>query len=1032
MKVVRSARLLLREGASDRVYEVDLVENDGFAVPARFLVNVRHGRRGAALREGTRTPQPVPVEAAAAIFESVVVSRLNDGYRRSDRVEDASPARTEGREAVLLARLAACRREGWPERDRERLLWRIGQVRLAAAGPGLIALARDLGPAQASYALVWALARAAGTEARPVLGAVAAATGSVVIRDLARFALAAPDADRDAGEEPELPGAVARPAEAGDVDGLCAALDLLARQTPGRVGPALVALGRRARSEAALHATLCAALLRLPPRPPYLIGLRRLFKHAEMADDAALFGAAAHRFETAQPMYRGRGTHAYVPELGRSVALASLRHGPEATVGLSAATLLYLRRRIWRALRKRGEVADPAFAEMAAGVLLALRPEDLDRRTTWTTWRRGPGGTWGRETRARGALGRNWTASQLLYRHAAGAVPRPKTLTFQESAEPDPDSRDEAFPDLWSARPDLALRLAAEATVEPAALLGVRLLRADPAARDALTPAELGRLLVARSLPARRLAFETARDRLAGGAADPDLLSVLVAADLPEARGLALRRIEADSRLPWSSDGLAFALLTSPAPDVAAAVAHLAERGMPAAEATALGRRLMAWLRARPAILGEADTAAIRAMRAGLAALWPGHDMPLAADGLAPLIDHPAPEVAAAGLDLLSWSGAGAESLPPDLWDRLAGTDSEAVREAVLGLLARSDAARLAERAGLVLALASGPSPVLRAAARPVVRRLVAADPGLAERLARELIDSLFRTAPDDAYAADTVALLTEAMPGALAALNAGTLWRLTQARAGGAQLLGATVLAGRSPASFSVRQIARLGAHAHAAVRRWTMAAYMAEPGRFQAEAADAVLLVESPWPEVIAFVRAQFASWPDEAWTPEVLAVVTDSVRPEVLAFARELLRSRLRPGDAEAQLLRLLEHPSASMHLLVTELLTEGAVASEAAFDRLVPLARIVLLQVLKGRVAKDRMAAFLRGEALRSRARAERLLPLFADLSLSGTARDRAAAILALRDIGEAHPDLGTPLVRSAPEARAVGGRAEAVR
>lgn len=53
MKVVRSARLRLREGASDKIFEVDLVENDGLASPARFLVNVRHGRRGAVLREGT-------------------------------------------------------------------------------------------------------------------------------------------------------------------------------------------------------------------------------------------------------------------------------------------------------------------------------------------------------------------------------------------------------------------------------------------------------------------------------------------------------------------------------------------------------------------------------------------------------------------------------------------------------------------------------------------------------------------------------------------------------------------------------------------------------------------------------------------------------------------------------------------------------------------------------------------------------------------------------------------------------------------
>ncbi|WP_232627707.1 hypothetical protein [Methylobacterium sp. Leaf118] len=1014
----------------DKVFEVDLVENHGLATPARFFVNVRHGRRGAVLREGTRTPQPVPDAAAEAIFESVVVSKINAGYRRIERGATGAGA-PAGREGVLLARLAACRREDWPERDRERLLWRIGQLRIARAGPDLIGLAQDLGPARASYSLVWALARLAGAEARPTLAAVAAATGSVVIRDLVRFALAAPDLDEahETGGAPDLPATVAHPAEAGDCDGLCAALDALARHEPGRVGPALVALGRRARRAPVLHATLCAAILRLPPQPPYLIGLRRLFKHAEMADDPGLFGATAHRFESVRPVSSGVGRPLFLPERGRIVPAARLRHGPDATVGLSVATWLYLRRRIWRILRKRGDVGDPAFAEMATGFLLTLRPEDLDTRIAWTAQMRRPDGTWGGETRARGRLGQNWTASQLLYRHAPGAVPQPWKLTFLECAEPDPNRRDEAFPDLWRARPDLALRLAAEAAVEPAALLGVRVLRADPLAREAWTTAEIARLLKALAVPAQQLGFEAARDRLARGPADPDLLAALIASDLPEARALALLRIEADPPLPWSRAALAFALLTSPAPDVAAAVLRFADRAKPEAEAAALGRRLTTWLLARPTSLGPADASAIRAMRSGLEALWPGRDMP-EAEGAVALLRHPAPEVVAAGLDFLSRAGVDPGRLSPDLWASLIGSASETIQEALLRLLASAADARLAAQADVVLALANGPSPVLRIAARPLVVRLAAADPGLAERLAGDLIASLFRTAPDATADADTVALLTEAMPGALAALDPGTLWRLLQAKAKGAQRLGATLLPGRAPDAFSVRQIARLGGHAHAAVRRWAMAAFAAEPARFQAEAAEAVLLIESPWPEVVAFAQSQFETWPDETWTPPVLALVTDSVQPDVLAFARHLLRSRLRPGDVEAHLPRLLEHPSPSMHLLITEVLTEAAVASEAAFARLIPLARMVMLQVLKGRIAKDRMAAFLHAEALRSRARAERLMPLFADLSLSGTARDRAAAILTLRDIAEAHPGLGTPLVRLATEARTA--RAESAR
>ena len=74
----------------------------------------------------------------------------------------ASAAKSpEGRERELLARLEACLREPWPAKERDRLFWRVGEVRIEAAGPPA-ATRRRLGYAEASYSLVWALARCAG------------------------------------------------------------------------------------------------------------------------------------------------------------------------------------------------------------------------------------------------------------------------------------------------------------------------------------------------------------------------------------------------------------------------------------------------------------------------------------------------------------------------------------------------------------------------------------------------------------------------------------------------------------------------------------------------------------------------------------------------------------------------------------------------------------------------------------------------------------------------------------------------------
>ncbi len=149
---------------------------------------------------------------------------------------------------------------------------------------------------------------------------------------------------------------------------------------------------------------------------------------------------------------------------------------------------------------------------------------------------------------------------------------------------------------------------------------------------------------------------------------------------------------------------------------------------------------------------------------------------------------------------------------------------------------------------------------------------------------------------------------------------------------------------------------------------------------------------------------------SWPAEAWAPSVLAVIADSTNPKILAYARSVLRRTMKPGDTSEQLTRLLEHPATSMHLLISEVLTEDAAKDDAVFAKLLPLSRIVLLQIHKGRVAKDRIGSFLHAQALKSRDRAEAITPLFIDISLSAIERDRTRAVLALRDIENAFPGL----------------------
>ena len=83
MRVIEQARLWFREGASDKVYDIDLVE----VATGQHVVNFRYGRRGGPLKDGTKTPLPLPLDRARSVYQKLV-----DEFPESPFRQDADQA----------------------------------------------------------------------------------------------------------------------------------------------------------------------------------------------------------------------------------------------------------------------------------------------------------------------------------------------------------------------------------------------------------------------------------------------------------------------------------------------------------------------------------------------------------------------------------------------------------------------------------------------------------------------------------------------------------------------------------------------------------------------------------------------------------------------------------------------------------------------------------------------------------------------------------------------------------------------------
>lgn len=79
MSVFKSANLYYKEGASDKVYHATIEDLGG-----NYVVNFAYGRRGSALKTGSKTSSPTNLDEAKKIFESLVKEKTAKGYKYID------------------------------------------------------------------------------------------------------------------------------------------------------------------------------------------------------------------------------------------------------------------------------------------------------------------------------------------------------------------------------------------------------------------------------------------------------------------------------------------------------------------------------------------------------------------------------------------------------------------------------------------------------------------------------------------------------------------------------------------------------------------------------------------------------------------------------------------------------------------------------------------------------------------------------------------------------------------------------------
>lgn len=1045
MELIKRTTLLYQAGSSDKVYEVDLCKRG----ENRYLVNFRYGRRGTTLKEGTKTVQAVPLAEAQRVFDKLVDSQIQKGYRDATAGTTSEapapptipqtnnvPVTSDPRHQAILNRLANQDNRKWPL---ERAIWRAGELKIREATPLLIQLIGTGEPLR-DYCIAWALGWCGDDSAIPFLRELSQYKSiAEFVRRIAWEALFKLSDEQTQGQMrsekiEQLPSELRDLARNGTAGTFATALRDYLNSSDYRRFAVLNTIYQI--DNEYVRPALLDILCETPFKSNYFQRIRHIFKIAEYRHDAEVFGILAYAFEKEPGTFNNQRTDWRWDSVRREYYSTGKRHteelkSPQSNKAYSQQTREYLRRRVWRTLKVLGEEGDSNYINLAVNILLQFSDDDAQpaKQSTFSRWNQ--------QRRSYESFTREWDTyagylifNHILYENSPRYASHPKAWRCRDGykpGDPEPQVREEAFPELWQQNPAALVELLIASDCRPMHHFAVKALRVCKEFCDRLGTDTLIKFLNQPYEVTAELGFLLARDRYNPTQPNSELVLALANCAFPEARTQAYRWIEQQREFFFESSDFIAGLVTSQQADTRAFARRLLSSSI-LTDTTA--RVLIGRIIAAVLVLEPTQTDMSREISETLLLCFAPQLRNLGLGVILDLLNHPMPEIQELGARILLNHEIRAVDLPPDLIELLLSSPYESVRGIGVRIFGQLPDERLLSDRILIVSMAINAVADIRNAIRPVIRRLATNQLNFSAELAADFIDVLITPERHEGVHKDVVQLMREDIPGWMSNISKERAMQLLRAKSSVAQELGGLVLQENSDRflpDFEISEIVKLANHEILAVREAAREMFLRSLNRIRSDSQEmlsAVRLLESKWDDSREFASRIFnTEFAKEDWSPEVIVSVCDSIREDVRAFGRDLVTRNFQESDGQEYLLKFSEHPSADMQTFATNYLENHAVNNSERLRKLASYFVTVLSSVNRGRVAKKRIFAFLDDEAKKSEEAARIIAEILTRQSATMAIGDKASAIQIMLKIQKAYPQIALPIqVKAISEVR----------
>jgi predicted DNA-binding WGR domain protein len=1016
LRLLKQVRLFFQEGNSDKVYDIDLCESgDG------YLVNFRYGRRGASLKEGTKTIFPVALPEAEKLFSALEEEKRKKGYVAAGEasiqtsVEPTLKGVSNKRAKAIVKLLKAASLGELPEAWKlSRVIWSVGNFKITEAIPYVIKVATT-SDFFTIHSAIWAIGRCGTPAAIPFLQELIKKDELLIhSKQLAIDALL----KLSEGKEKEdlwmnvkngLPSPFQKAIETKDYQALEKQLREYLFELKTASNDYLINLYQWARYDSAWHERFISVVNDIPLSVNYFKHLRYIFKTAEMLEDFAVYGIIAKSIEKNSAGYNV------------SRWMDAQR---KSKMAFSNRTKTYLTKRVVRLLNGYGKAETSLYTELATHLLLAFDDEkdmteafqsskvDYKYDASTRQYNRNEKITY------HDAYSRFSAFNFILLKNSTRYVESPqgwvRVAGFVTGAIV---SREEAFPALWNNAPRQIIELLSKSKSERVHDFAQKVFKANPNFENQLETQELVYFLQARFAVTQKLGLELARKKYDRNAPDHSLLMALVSSALEEARSQGQQWIaEQRNLLTSDTEFVTRLILLDNSPTHTWLRGFLITIPLPREQSEIIITRVVAQLLSLP--FSDSSSQYINLVSDTLAIIFSDTLRYVSLEVIRDMFRHPSTAIHSLAGKILMKHEVRPEHLPADFLTTLIQSDNAESRSLGISLLGKFPDELLLQKKDILVNFCLSPLADVRNSVKPIIFRLVNTYPDFGKELVDLFVPAFLIKESYEGVHDDLLSLLSNELAGSLHIIPKAKALLLLNSKFRSSQLMGEILLQKNiAPDQLTVPEVVKICSNPLQQVRSYGWNWMNTNPQRIKDDKEAALRLTDSYWTDTRLFAFDYFRNYYSaEEWTPDLLISLCDSTKEDVQDFGREMITKFFQQEGGLNYLLKLSQHPNTKIQLFTTSYLEQYAAGNLELIKSLQPYFITLLSQVNKGKVAKLRVMQFLRSESLKTEEAAHELAQVFARISVSVAIYERAGCIAALHEIKMKYPTVQSPILK----------------